>query len=182
MRTDGCPLANTKSRRVNAQRNGQTEGVDEIMIRNEHEYLEASKRLEAERVRLAQHREELAKSGLKKSDLKRVMDPLISFHDQLREEVGRYEDLKKGKFPNLQNLKGLGTLLVSLRIARGMSQRELAAKLEVHESQVSRDERNEYHGITVERAIKILDALGVKLQTSVVEAPLDVEAGELHPT
>jgi ribosome-binding protein aMBF1 (putative translation factor) len=63
-----------------------------------------------------------------------------------------------------------------------MSQRELAAKLEVHESQVSRDERNEYHGITVERVIKILDALGVKLQTSVVEAPLDVEAGELHPT
>ena len=175
-------MAKTKSRRVNAQRNGQTEGVDEIMIRNEHEYLEASKRLEAERVRLAQHREELSKSGLKESELKRVMDPLISFHNQLREEVERYEDLKRGKFPNLQNLKGLGTLLVSLRIARGMSQRELAAKLEVHESQVSRDERNEYHGITVERAIKILDTLGVKLQTSVVEAPLGVETSELQNT
>jgi ribosome-binding protein aMBF1 (putative translation factor) len=63
-----------------------------------------------------------------------------------------------------------------------MSQRELAAKLEVHESQVSRDERNEYHGITVERAIKILDTLGVKLQTSVVEAPLGVETSELQNT
>ena len=63
-----------------------------------------------------------------------------------------------------------------------MSQRELAAKLEVHESQVSRDERNEYHGITVDRAIKILDTLGVKLQTSVVEAPLVVETGELQNT
>ena len=57
-----------------------------------------------------------------------------------------------------------------------------AAKLGVHESQVSRDERNEYHGITVERAIKILDTLGVKLQTSVVEAPLGVEADELQNT
>ncbi len=152
------------------------------MIRNEHEYLEASKRLEAERARLDQHREQLAKSGLKKSDLKRVMDPLISFHDQLREEVEHYENLKRGKFPNLQNLKGLGGLLVSLRIAQGMSQREFAAKLEVHESQVSRDERNEYHGITVERAIKILDILGVKLQTSVVEAPLGVEADKLQNT
>ncbi len=149
------------------------------MIRNEQEYKEASERLEAERARLEQHREHLVASGLKKSELKRAMDPLISFHEQLREEVEHYENLKRGKFPNLQNLKGLGVLLVSLRIARGMSQRELAAKLEVHESQVSRDERNEYHGITVERAIKILEALGVKLQTTVVEAPLGVEVSEV---
>lgn len=150
------------------------------MIRNEQEYQEASKRLEAERQRLDQHRKHLAESGLKKSELKRVMDPLISFHEQLREEVEHYENLKRGKFPNLQNLKGLGGLLVSLRIASGMSQRELAAKLEVHESQVSRDERNEYHGVTVDRAIKILDALGVKIQTSVVEAPLGKESRELQ--
>ena len=152
------------------------------MIRNEQEYQEASMRLEAERARLDQHRKQLSQSGLKKAELKRVMDPLVSFHEQLREEVEHYENLKRGKFPNLQNLKGLGVLLVSLRIARGMSQRELAAKLEVHESQVSRDERNEYHGITVDRAIKILDTLGVKLQTSVVEAPLGIEAAELQNT
>jgi hypothetical protein len=29
--------------------------------------------------------------------------------------------------------------------------------------QVSRDERNEYHGITVERAGRILDAIGVEI-------------------
>ena len=60
-----------------------------------------------------------------------------------------------------------------------MSQRELAAQLSVHESQVSRDERNEYHGITVDRAIKILETLGVKLQTTVVEAPLGAETTEV---
>jgi hypothetical protein len=144
------------------------------MIRSEQEYKEASERLEAERTRLQQHRQHLIESGLKKSELKRAMAPLISFHEQLREEVEHYENLKRGKFPNLQNLRGLGVLLVSLRIASGMSQRDLAAKLEVHESQVSRDERNEYHGVTVERAIKILEALGVRLQTTVVEAPLGV--------
>ncbi|MEI7462467.1 MAG: helix-turn-helix transcriptional regulator [Pirellula sp.] len=152
------------------------------MIRNEQEYKEASERLEAEGARLKQHREHLSNSGLKKLELKRAMEPLISFHEQLREEVEHYENLKRGKFPDLPNLKGLGVLLVSLRIARGISQRDFAAKLGVHESQVSRDERNEYHGITVERAIKILDTLGVKLQTSVVEAPLGVEADELQNT
>lgn len=149
------------------------------MIRNEQEYREAVNRLTDEKKRLDQHRKRLLDGGMQAGGVKRVMDPLISFHAQLREEVEYYENLKRGKFPNLQNLKGLGVLLVSLRIARGMSQRELAAKLEVHESQVSRDERNEYHGITVERAIKILEALGVQLQTTVIEAPLGVEASEL---
>ena len=41
----------------------------------------------------------------------------------------------------------------------------------VHESQVSRDERNEYHGITVDRASRILDALHVHL-TSRFDEPV----------
>lgn len=139
------------------------------MIRNEQEYREAVERLAAEQKRLDEHRQRLVNDGVDPSGIKRVMDPLVSFHEQLREEVAHYENLKRGQFPNLQNLKGLGVLLVSLRIASGMSQRELARKLDVHESQVSRDERNEYHGITVDRAIKVLEALGVRLQTTVVE-------------
>ncbi|MGA2447310.1 MAG: helix-turn-helix domain-containing protein [Polyangiaceae bacterium] len=54
---------------------------------------------------------------------------------------------------------------LALRIALGLTQRELAERLEVHESQVSRDGRNEYHGMTVDRASWILDALGVKLRS-----------------
>jgi transcriptional regulator with XRE-family HTH domain len=52
-----------------------------------------------------------------------------------------------------------------------MSQRELAKRLQVHESQVSRDERNEYFRITMERAVKILDALNVRLHTTVEIQP-----------
>jgi hypothetical protein len=45
----------------------------------------------------------------------------------------------------------------------------------VHESQVSRDERNEYYGITLERVIKLLDALNVKLRTKVdIDSPREV--------
>ena len=90
-----------------------------------------------------------------------------SFHLQLEEEVESYEKLKRGEFEELENLHGLRSLLMALRIAQGVSQRELARRLNVHESQVSRDERNEYFGITLERAIKILDALNVKLRTRV---------------
>lgn len=48
----------------------------------------------------------------------------------------------------------------------------LIKRLTVHESQVSRDERNEYFGITLERAVKLLDALDARLHTKVeVEPP-----------
>ncbi len=137
------------------------------MIRNETEYQEASARLAEERKRLADHRERLKEAGLGPDEIKRVIDPMVSFHFQLQEEVENYERLKRGEFEELENLRGFGHLLISARIAQGISQRELAKRLNVHESQVSRDERNEYFGITMERAIKILDALNVRLQTKV---------------
>jgi hypothetical protein len=37
----------------------------------------------------------------------------------------------------------------------------------VHETQVSRDERNEYRGITLERAARILEALGAEIRSRV---------------
>ena len=141
------------------------------MIRNEKEYQEASARLAEERNRLADHRTRLKEAGLNDEEIKRVVDPMESFHLQLQEEVESYERLKRGEFEDLDNLRGLGHLLISVRIAQGISQRELAKRLNVHESQISRDERNEYFGITLERAVKILDALDVRLHTKVEIAP-----------
>lgn len=137
------------------------------MIRNEGEYKEAVQRLKDEQDRLAAYHAELEKSGLAPDSIKRAMDPLRSFHLQLAEEVEYYERLKRGDPGALHNLHGLGRFLVGLRIAAGLSQRELAAKLQVDESQVSRDERNEYHGVSVDRAVRILDALGVQLVSEI---------------
>src|ERR1035437_8944935 len=141
------------------------------MIRNETEYQEASARLAAERNRLADHRSRLKEAGLSEAEIKRVIDPMESFHLQFQEEVGSYERLKRGEFEELDNLRGFGRLLISLRIAGGISRRKLAKRLGVQGSQVSRAERNEYYGITLERAIKILDALNVRLHTKVEIAP-----------
>jgi hypothetical protein len=58
------------------------------------------------------------------------------------------------------------------RALRKASPSELTRRLGVHETQVSRDERNEYFCITLERAAKILDALNVRLRTRVAIEPL----------
>jgi ribosome-binding protein aMBF1 (putative translation factor) len=137
------------------------------MIRSESEYQEAVKRLSEEQKRLGEHRARLKETGLTDEEIKRVIDPMESFYLQFKEEVESYERLKRGEFEELDNLRGLGHLLIALRIAQGVSQRELAKRLEVHESQVSRDERNEYFGVTLERAGRILEALNVRLRTRV---------------
>ncbi len=59
-------------------------------------------------------------------------------------------------------------------IANGLSQKELADRLGVSEAQVSRDERNEYHSVTMERAQRILDAMGETLTTRVADKPLAI--------
>ncbi len=141
------------------------------MIRNENEYQEAARRLSEEQERLAEHRKRLEEMGLAADEVKRALNPLRSFHEQLSEEVESYERLKRGEMGEIRNLHGLGATLVALRIALGLTQRELAARLGVHESQVSRDERNEYHAITVDRASRILDAFSVELR-SAFEQPI----------
>lgn len=148
------------------------------MIRNDNEYREAVERLTEERRRLDEHRQRLRGAGLSEPELKRVIDPMESFHLQLAEEVENYDNLKRGQFGKLDNFRGLGHLLIALRIGRALTQRDLAQRLSVHESQVSRDERNEYFGITLERATRILDALGVQLRTEVVTDVVDVQGSQ----
>jgi biotin operon repressor len=77
---------------------------------------------------------------------------MFSFRAQLGGEVEWYKRVRRRDFGVIRDLSAVGTLLIALRIANGLSQRELAEKLGVSEAQVSRDERNEHHGITVDRA------------------------------
>jgi DNA-binding Xre family transcriptional regulator len=137
------------------------------MIRTESEYQEAAKRLKEQAERMKAQEQELKGMDLSKEEIRRGMAPVRSFHEQLKAEVETYARLKRGRFSDLHNFDGVSELLIGLRIARGLSQRDLADRLGVHETQVSRDERNEYHGITVERLKKILEALEVEMVTKV---------------
>ena len=137
------------------------------MLRTDKEYHEAVARREAQKQRLLHYEHELHQMGLSDDQVQRAMAPQWAFHAQLVEEVDSYERLQRGEFPALKNFEGVGRLLIALRIAKGLTQAEIAQKLGIDASQVSRDERHEYHGITVERASRILDAMGVELRSAV---------------
>ncbi len=141
------------------------------MIRTETEYQASRKRADEQARLLRQQEADLLSEGLGADQIKRALDPLRSFTAQIDEEIQTYENLKRGEFAELKNLQGMGQMLIGVRIALGLSQRELAERLSVHETQVSRDERNEYFGVTVDRASRILEALRVEVTTKVERLP-----------
>jgi DNA-directed RNA polymerase specialized sigma subunit len=142
------------------------------VIRSEKEYREAVERLRQDGEVLALQKEKLEGLGLSEEEVRRALEPMLSFRAQLEEEVEWYERVRRRDFGVTRDLSAVGTLLIALRIANGLSQRELAERLGVSEAQVSRDERNEYHGITVDRAQRVLDAMNETLTSHVEDKPL----------
>jgi DNA-directed RNA polymerase specialized sigma subunit len=145
------------------------------MIRSEAEHQEALRRHAQDQEAANRQRAALVEAGLTPEEVERGMEPTLAFNAQLEDEIAWYENVRRRNFPTIRRLTQIGQLLIALRIANGLSQRQLAERLGVSEAVVSRDERNEYHGITVERAQRILDALQGSVTTTVEEP--DVAGG-----
>lgn len=141
------------------------------MIRSDAEYWDALNQIQDDRVYRENLKKQYVDMGFSPEKVNRLMEPVESFLPQLEEDVAEYERLKRGEIGELTDLRQLGRFLIKLRIARGLTQRQLAERLRVHESLVSRDERNEYHGITSERAARILEAMGAQIQGKVILLP-----------
>ncbi len=137
------------------------------MIRTEKAYKESIKRLKENQKVIDAQKAELQKLNLSAQDQRLAMAPILNFNQQIHDEIRQYEKIQKGDFSDFQHLGDLGQLIIAIRISKGLAQRDLAEKLGVSEAQVSRDERNEYFGITKERAIRIIEAMGQEIDVSV---------------
>lgn len=141
------------------------------MIRTDAEYRRALERLDTDRAYLEQFRAALEAKALSGEEIARAMQPALAFHAQLHEEVDKYERMKRGDLGVLHSLTSIGRWLIGVRIARGVSQKELAERLDMSEAQVSRDETNDYHNVPVERAQRILEAMDLRFRME-VEDPI----------
>lgn len=135
------------------------------MIRTKREYEAALKKLVQNDEALSKQRKELEKLELSKEDIDHAMSPLVNFRNQLQEEIKIHEGIKNRDWNLILNLADphhIGRFLIALRIAYNLTQRDLAKLLGVTEAQVSKDEINEYHGISFDRAVKIMEIFGVQ--------------------
>jgi HTH-type transcriptional regulator / antitoxin HipB len=87
----------------------------------------------------------------------------------LKQELAEYEELKSGRIVvfQIESFNDLPTALIKARIALGMTQKELAEKIDTQEQQIQRYEANHYHAISFNRLMKVVQALGISFKNSV---------------
>jgi HTH-type transcriptional regulator/antitoxin HigA len=83
---------------------------------------------------------------------------------QLEDELREYDQLKNGELalPHIERLDEIAPFVAKIRIAKGVSQTELARRLGVSKQVISRYEETDYQTVAIVRLQEILDAIGIK--------------------
>jgi HTH-type transcriptional regulator/antitoxin HigA len=87
---------------------------------------------------------------------------------QLEDELQEYDQLKSGELalPHVDRLDQIAPFIAKIRIAKGVSQTELARRLGVSKQVISRYEESDYQTVVIARLQEILDAIGIKILVS----------------
>lgn len=101
----------------------------------------------------------LRRMGFKDSEVGRALRDQLDDQRRLEDDIRVFERLKSGDLDAVPSGRGIGRTLIALRIALGMSQKDLSHVLGVSEQQVVRDERSHYRGISVSSAKRILETI-----------------------
>jgi predicted transcriptional regulator len=145
------------------------------VIRTELEYQRSLQKAQEARAHYAAQKAYFLEAGIPEDAAQIALDALNTFALGIEEDIEIYKQSKRGELGVLHSLSGIGRWLISARIAQGLSQKQLAKQLGVSEAQVSRDERNEYHGISVDRAQSILERMGIEFQLQEISLIMDVK-------
>lgn len=82
---------------------------------------------------------------------------------ELREEIEEYDALRSGKVTSFEfnTLADVPIGLIKVRIARGLTQKQLADSLNLKEQQIQRYESTLYEGAGLTRIQEVADFLGI---------------------
>lgn len=132
------------------------------MITNERQYLVTHSQAARFREALAAP----AKKGLHPKAATAMRDGLRSQLDDLEAELAEYEALRDGHVTALKadSIVGIGEALIKARIARNLTHKALAERLELAEQQIQRYEASRYRGVAAERLQAVADALNLRVQ------------------
>ena len=92
---------------------------------------------------------------------KAQVDAASSQLADLREQLREYESLKSGKFDfsELMVVTNLPAMLIKARIARGMTQRDLAERIGLKEQQIQRYEATDFASASLGRIHDVVEGL-----------------------
>jgi len=103
-------------------------------------------------------------------DYQLYFDAFTSQIEEFKEEIAAYEKLKQGETEQLpiDLFEKLPEALIKARIARGLTQEQLADRLNVKPQQVQRDEANLYASASFHKLLAIQKALNVEIKQEVI--------------
>ena len=131
------------------------------MIKNERQY----RITRAQAARFERSLEELRREeeDLHPLIAKAREDAIRSQLSDLKSELREYEALKAGEFEldQLGVVSGLPAMLIKARIARGMSQKDLAERIGLKEQQIQRYEATDYASVSLSRIREVVNGLDV---------------------
>lgn len=83
----------------------------------------------------------------------------------LEHSLDHFDALRSGRVRDLEarSFDDIGVKLIEARIARGLTQKDLAAKLGLKEQQIQRYEQGNYRSASLARVAEVINALGVSV-------------------
>ena len=138
------------------------------MIENERQYRISKAWLE----KFAQSAAQMAQPGASADPLIQaaMVEQYESQAEELRQELAEYEAPRAGQVTSLEveSLTALPEALIRARIAAGLTQKDLAARLGLKEQQVQRYEATRYAGVSLDRIQAVVEALGATIREQVL--------------
>ncbi len=137
------------------------------MIKNERQYL-------ITKAQANKFKEAIAAFDSKATDThpllaKAQREALESQLAELKLQIDEFEKLRSGKIKRLKksSFENLPIELIRARIARGLTQKDLAGKLGVKEQQIQRYEETDYASASLSRINEVIKALDIKIKEDI---------------
>ena len=130
------------------------------MIKNDKQYQVTKSRLQDFKKSMQELETQEIDPLLKELQQKAMASQIIDFEEEIKE----YERLKEGftNYVSAENLSDIHEVLIKARIAKKMTQADLAECLEMKEQQIQRYEISNYATASMGRIIEVADALDLR--------------------
>lgn len=129
------------------------------MIKNERQYKITQAKADEIRVTISELEHAPLPDGLSPEMREMQVDALKGTLGDFEIELAEFDTLHDATLIEATGIREFPTALIRARIARGLTQRELADRLGIAEQSIQRYEAGDYAGVSFTRLVEIADAL-----------------------
>ena len=133
------------------------------MIKNERQYKITRSRADEVRNTIGELHSAALPEGLQPEMRALQLDALQGTLADLAGEMAEYDALRDATLIEATGIEQLPAALIRARIARGLTQRQLAERIGLQEQAIQRHEAADYFGVSFARLVEIANALEISV-------------------